>query len=263
MKNKLKVRPLASYSILREGAEAMRNSVRFSLDRAAGAADAIFCINPHSYEVAAHDPEFESALCSASVLVPDGIGVVWALRFLGLPTVERVSGPDVYKAVMEELSRRNGSAFYLGSSPETLSKLAASVALKYPNVRVAGVRSPSFSEMLSEEESQSIIDEVNELSPDVLWVGMTAPKQEKWLARYSVRLRVKIACAVGAVFDFEAGTVVRAPRVMQKAGLEWLFRSLVSPSRLGRRNATSNPRFVLRIVREKYLKSSKITATDK
>ena len=244
-------RPLRSFPILRSGLQGMCREIGSFIDGGSEVTKLVFCINPHSYQVAIEDKEFERALFSSSLLVPDGVGIVWALRFLGLRTSERVSGPDVYHAVMQELCSRGGSAFFLGSSQHTLKKLVKSVHQKYPNVNVVGHISPSFSNRLSEEESNDIVHKINGAEPDVLWVGMTAPKQEKWLAQYEDRLAVKLACAVGAVFDFEAGTAARAPKILQVMGLEWLFRSLISPARLGRRNAISNPKFVINVLREK------------
>lgn len=215
------------------------------------------CINPHSYVTAEEDASFSAALQGADWLIPDGIGIVLAARFIGLPIKERVSGPDVFEALMFRLNESGGSVFFFGSSEGTLTRIREQMIASYPNVKISGTLAPPFKEEFSREESHSMIRVINEAKPDVLWVGLTAPKQEKWLHAYRGELDVKVAGAIGAAFDFFAETTKRAPLIIRRFGLEWLHRSLKSPARLGKRNASSNPKFLLSVIRlglSKYYK---------
>lgn len=213
------------------------------------------CLNPHSFVVATDDAAFRSSLKASDWLIPDGIGIVWASKVLGKPMRGRVTGPDVFHATMARLDIVGGSVFFLGSTEETLEKIKKRTDEVYPRVRVVGVYSPPFKSEFSVDDNVRILSAVNAARPDVLWVGMTAPKQEKWLAAHRNSLDVNVAGAVGAVFDFFSGNVRRSPTSMQRIGLEWLHRSLTSPGRLGKRNATSNPRFMFHVLRHKLSRS--------
>jgi len=220
------------------------------------------CINPHSYVVARDDTAFRSALRSADWLVPDGAGVVMAARWLGLPIRERVAGPDVFLAVMERLDQRKGSVFFLGASDATLAKIHARIAADYPGVVLAGTYSPPFRPEFTTEDNTAMIAAVNAARPDVLWVGMTAPKQEKWLSMHRANLKVGAAGAVGAAFDFFAGTVKRSPKVFRVLGLEWLPRLLQQPRRLWRRMFVSAPVFLAEVQRERQRRVRSRQGTD-
>lgn len=209
------------------------------------------CLNPHSYSLAKKDLSFRAALEAANWLVPDGAGVVYGARLLGLQISARVSGPDVFQATMERLDSSKGSVFFLGSSEDTLSKIRDRVAVAYPSIVVVGTFSPPYKEEFSEEENAAMIDAVNAAQPDVLWVGMTAPKQEKWIAANRSQLNVGVAGAIGAAFDFFAGTVKRSPRVFRALGLEWLPRLIQQPRRLWRRMFLSAPVFLKDVWRER------------
>lgn len=209
------------------------------------------CLNPHSYITASHDDNFRGALLKSEWLVPDGIGIVWGTKVLGNSVKERITGFDVFKAVMTQLDSKGGSVFYLGSTQGVLDKIESKMAKTYPGVTLAGLYSPPFKSDFSSVDNAKMIEAVNSVKPDVLWVGMTAPKQEKWLNIHRGSLKVNVAGAIGAVFDFFAGNSKRAPMIMQRIGLEWVHRSIISPSRLGKRNLASNPKFVLDILRHK------------
>lgn len=207
------------------------------------------CLNPHSYIVAKDDTAFHNALKGVTWLVPDGAGVVIGARILGNPLPGRVTGPDVFEALLERLGPQKRSVFFLGSSASTLAKMSQKMAERFPHVRVAGTYSPPFVEAFTAQENKAIIDAVNAAAPDVLWVGMTAPKQEKWLAEHQMSLQVGVAGAVGAAFDFFAGTVKRPPILFQKLNLEWAYRWLKDPVRLLKRNMSSSPKFLIEIFR--------------
>jgi len=207
------------------------------------------CLNPHSLEVAERDGNFKSALNDADFLVPDGVGMLIASKHLGGAIRERVTGYDVFAAVHDQLAATGGSrVFFLGSSPGVLEKIAERFALDYPTLTLAGVYSPPYKPAFSAEDNEAMSEAVNAARPDVLWIGMTAPKQEKWIAEHIDQLDVVFAGAIGAVFDFYAGTVKRSSPVFQRLGLEWLPRLLQEPHRLWYRNFVSNPRFVLRVL---------------
>ncbi len=212
------------------------------------------CLNPHSFVVARDDLVFRAVLERADWLIPDGSGIVMAARWLGLPTRARVSGPDVFQAVMERLDQCKGSVFFIGSSDATLAKIRARIATDYPGVVLAGTYSPPFKPEFTAEDNAAMIAAVNAGRPDVLWVGMTAPKQEKWLAKHRTYLEVGVAGAVGAAFDFFAGTVKRSPRVFQAIGLEWLPRFIQQPRRLWRRIFISAPVFLAEVERHRQLR---------
>lgn len=210
------------------------------------------CMNPHSYVVALKDKAFSTALHTADWLIPDGVGVVLASRLLDGEIGERVTGSDIFQGVHKELERLGGhSVFFLGSTEETLAEIRLRMAADFPNIRVAGTYSPPFKPVYSQAELDEMVAVVNDAAPDVLWVGMTAPKQEKWLHAVSSRLNVKFAAAIGAVFDFYTGRIKRSPMIFQHLGLEWLPRLVQEPKRLWRRTFVSAPIFIWHAIRQK------------
>jgi len=212
----------------------------------------IACANPHSLAVADRDPGFREALRNADILTPDGVGVVLAGKILSRPPFTRVVGYDLFTRLSESASRRSGVRFFfLGSSEQVLERIVERMAGEFPGITVCGAYAPPFAEEFQEEENDRILQVVNAAQPHVLWVGMTAPKQEKWIFRNRHRLRVPLTAAVGAVFDFFAGTQKRAPRWVQAAGMEWLFRFAMEPKRLWSRTLRSSPLFVKMVVLEK------------
>jgi N-acetylglucosaminyldiphosphoundecaprenol N-acetyl-beta-D-mannosaminyltransferase len=219
-----------------------------------GAAQAKYfvCANPHSLEVAQKDAEFDLAIRHADLVVPDGVGIVIASKILGGSIRERVTGMDIFLGLSETLNKEKGRRyFFLGSTEQNLMKIREKMYLDFPNIIVAGTYSPPFNTAFSEEDNKLMVDAINQSAPDVLWVGMTAPKQEKWIQQNKDRLKVKFIGAIGAVFDFYTGNVKRSHPIFQKLGLEWLPRLLREPRRLGRRNFISNPSFLLRVIRKK------------
>jgi N-acetylglucosaminyldiphosphoundecaprenol N-acetyl-beta-D-mannosaminyltransferase len=210
------------------------------------------CFNPHSYAVASQDPLFSEALLSADWLIPDGIGIVLASRFTGGRITERVTGSDVFTGVMQRLDRTGGSAFFLGSSNKTLDILSARIQNEFPAVRIAGCLSPPFKSVFSDLEIDEMVSEINAVQPDVLWVGMTSPKQDVWIYSNINRIQVRFAAGVGAVFDFYSGRVKRSHPIFQRLGLEWLPRLLQQPRRLWRRMLVSAPIFIWHLFKEKF-----------
>ncbi|MDS4027991.1 MAG: WecB/TagA/CpsF family glycosyltransferase [Candidatus Contendobacter sp.] len=210
------------------------------------------CLNPHSYAVALNDPPFAQALHAADWLIPDGAGIILASKLLGGQIHERVTGSDVFWGINRYLDARGGySCFFLGSTEDTLRQITVRMAHDYPNLRVAGVYSPPFKAEFSAADNQAMIAAVNAARPDVLWVSMTAPKQEKWLHQHQAQLNVKFAAAVGAVFDFYTGRVKRSHPIFQRWYLEWLPRLLQEPRRLWRRMIVSAPIFLWHVLRQR------------
>lgn len=208
------------------------------------------CLNPHSYVVALDDAGFTVALKDADWLVPDGAGIVLASKVLGGAISQRITGSDIFYALNTRMNDiGNFSVFFLGASEECLADIQLCMARDYPNVRFAGCYSPPFKPVYNEAEIEAMISAINESGADVLWVGMTAPKQEKWLHQNSGRLNVKFAAAIGAVFDFYTGRVKRSHPLFQRLGLEWLPRLIQEPRRLWQRNFVSTPVFLMRLVR--------------
>jgi N-acetylglucosaminyldiphosphoundecaprenol N-acetyl-beta-D-mannosaminyltransferase len=210
------------------------------------------CINPHSYALSASDDLFSRALRDADWLIPDGVGIVLASRFLGGNIEERVTGSDIFRGIHERLNRTGGaSVFFLGSSEENLALIRTRMARDFPTVRVAGTYSPPFKPSFPDEDTEKMVAAVNSAAPDVLWVGMTSPKQDVWIHENRHRLNVKFAAGVGAVFDFYTGRVKRSHPFFQRLGLEWLPRLIREPGRLWRRMLISAPVFLWHLIRLK------------
>ncbi len=213
-------------------------------------------VNAHSFVVARKDGAFAKALMRADALLPDGISIVKACRWLGTKNapVEKIAGADLFAYEMGKLEEKGGTCFFLGSSPSTLEKIVERAAKDYPHIDIKTF-SPPYKADFSPEENQAMVDAVNAADPDLLWVGMTAPKQEKWLDEHWAELDIRChAGAIGAVFDFFAGTVERAPQKWIDLGLEWLYRLLKEPRRTWRRYLVNNPRFLWLVLQERLAK---------
>jgi N-acetylglucosaminyldiphosphoundecaprenol N-acetyl-beta-D-mannosaminyltransferase len=200
------------------------------------------CANPHSLVVARHDAQFRSALEQANAVVADGVGCVWAAVLAGVSVGPRITGSDFFAAIMTVLNHGGGRAFFFGSRREVLEKLADRARRDFPRVALE-MLSPPFGPW-SDEENRLMIDEILTFKPDVLWVGMTAPKQEKWVAANLEQLAVPVIGSIGAVFDYYAGVTHRAPQWICDMGLEWLYRLPREPKRLWRRTFVSAPKFL-------------------
>ena len=211
-------------------------------------------INAHSYNTALKDPLFAEALQKGDVLVPDGASIVMACRWLkakSQPT-ERIAGWDLFELEMERLNRKGGKCFFMGSSEKVLGLIREKAARVYPNITVE-TYSPPYKPEFSEEDNRVIIGAINAAKPDLLWIGMTAPKQEKWTYTHWNELDIDCHCGnIGAVFDFFAGTVERAPKWWQEHSLEWLYRLIKEPKRMWRRYIIGNALFLLNVAKEKF-----------
>lgn len=208
----------------------------------------VACLNPHSYAVATKSNDFRMALVSSDWLLPDGVGVVIASRLLGGNVRSRITGADVFLGLSACMNRSGGGGvFFLGATDRTLSEIERRFRAEFPCVRFCGSYSPPFVSEYSEADTAEMVDAVNRSGADVLWVAMTAPKQEKWIYSNLNRLNVSVVGAIGAVFDFYAGNVRRSSPVFQRMGLEWLPRLVQEPGRLWRRTFVSAPIFVAHV----------------
>jgi N-acetylglucosaminyldiphosphoundecaprenol N-acetyl-beta-D-mannosaminyltransferase len=207
-------------------------------------------INPHSYVTAKKDPLFHQALNNSDILIPDGSGIVLAAKQLHNRRIKKIAGANLHAFLLEKMNEQHGKVFYMGASKETLNKIEKKLSIEYPNIHVQ-TYSPPYKENFTQEENNTIIKTINQFSPDVLFIGMTAPKQEKWLEEHKEKLHFTIASSIGAVFDFYAERVHRPSPLWIDLHLEWFVRFLAEPRRLWRRNLISTPKFLTDLVRFK------------
>ena len=208
-------------------------------------------INAHSYNVAQRDELFAEALM-ADKLIPDGASIVWACKWLKAKSrpKERIAGWDLFVTEMKRM-KEGETVMFMGSSNKVLSLIKERAAKDYPALNIV-TYSPPYKAEFSLEENNDIINAINQAKPNLLWIGMTAPKQEKWV--YENWLQLDIDChvgAIGAVFDFYAGTAKRAPEGWQRHGTEWLYRLLKEPRRMWRRYLVGNVKFLYYITKER------------
>jgi N-acetylglucosaminyldiphosphoundecaprenol N-acetyl-beta-D-mannosaminyltransferase len=209
------------------------------------------CVAPvHTVMAAREDPELRAALRTASLTVPDGQPVVWALNAFGHGLEDRVYGPTLMARYCERSAKTGVRMFlYGGRDDAALDALERALASRYPGLSIVGRHVPPFRPLTTAEED-AVASEINATRADVVWVGIGVPKQEKWMATMRGRLDAPVLVGVGAAFDFHAGLVRQAPAPLQRAGLEWAFRLAMEPGRLWRRYARYNPRFVAGFVRQ-------------
>ena len=209
-------------------------------------------INAHSFNTAKKDKLFAEALTNGDVLIPDGVSIVKACRRIKAKSQpkERIAGWDLFEFEMSKLEKKGGTVMFMGSSQKVLDLIVKLAAKVYPHLKVV-TYSPPYKPEFSDEDNTAIIEAINNANPDLLWIGMTAPKQEKWT--YSHWKDLNIHChvgTIGAVFDFFAGTVERAPIWWQEHGLEWLYRLLKEPKRMWRRYIIGNTLFLWNMTKE-------------
>lgn len=200
-------------------------------------------INPHSYVIAKKDEWFQQALLTSDMLLPDGSGKVLAAKQILKVKIKKIAGSDLHMHLLKELNEKGGSCFYMGGRQKSLDKIKERLSKEFPNVK-AGFYSPPYRENFLGEENEEILNQIKTFDPDVLFVGLTAPKQEKWLYRNKDNLDFKIACCIGAVFDFYAGTAKRSSPFWVRNHMEWLPRLVREPKRMWRRNFVSTPIFL-------------------
>ena len=218
-------------------------------------------INAHSYNTAQKDDVFAEALRGGDYLIPDGASIVKACRRLKAKSrpKERIAGWDLFAFEMQRLDGRGKmddgrrlKVMFLGSSEKVLKLIRERAAIDYPHIEVV-TYSPPYKKVFSDEDNHVMIKAINEANPDLLWIGMTAPKQEKWAYQHWHELDIHCHCGtIGAVFDFYAGTSKRAPQWWQEHSSEWLYRLLKEPKRIWRRYVIGNPLFFWNVFKERF-----------
>lgn len=181
------------------------------------------------------DQEFKRIYEQADLSVPDGVPLLWAAKFLGWPLVERVNGTDLFEALCARAAERGHRVFFLGAAPGVAAAAAKKLESRHAGLKVVGTYSPPFDFFSSLVENQKILEMLRDARPDILFVGLGAPKQEKWIHRHLHRLEVPVSIGIGASFEYVAGATTRAPLWMQRAGLEWLYRVWENPGRYWKR----------------------------
>ena len=238
----MKTEIFKSFTIFSDSIE----SIKHSTDQVV-----INTINAHSYIVSKEDELFRESLEKSDILLPDGEGVVVYLKIVGGKVIKKISGAEIHEYLLNYANDNNLNCFYLGSSQSTLDKLKVKLTEKYPKLNV-GFYSPPFKDIFSDEDNIQMAKAANDFDTDILFVGMTAPKQEKWVFNNRSKLNSKIIVSIGAVFDFYTGNIKRAPQWMINVKLEWFHRAL-SSWRLTKRYMYSTPLFVLEIIKDKFI----------
>ena len=197
------------------------------------------------------DVEFRRIYQALDLVVVDGVPLLWAARFLGRPLIERVNGTDLFVRLCAHASRRGYRVFFLGAAPGVAVRAARRLRRRHPALQIVGTYAPPFGFDTDDGENQRIVEMVRQARPDILFVGLGAPKQEKWAYRHLEELGVPVTIGVGASFEYVAGETSRAPRWMQRSGLEWLYRVLSQPGRYWKRYLVRDVQFFPLLLREK------------
>ncbi len=204
----------------------------------------------HGVMESQRDAELRRIHNAAGLVTPDGMPLVWLSRMQGFRHVQRVYGPDLMLALCAE-SLRHGYRHYLyGSTEPLLKQLTERLIQRFPGLQIVGTYAPPF-RSLTPAEDEAIIAQINAANPHIVWVGLSTPKQERWMAAHVGRLAAPVLIGVGAAFDFHAGVKRQAPRWMQRSGLEWFFRLITEPRRLWRRYLVNNPLFIWYVAQQK------------
>ncbi len=208
-----------------------------------GRARSVIATGFHGLWCAHQDAGFREILNQADLFCPDGIAPVWLSRVQKRPLPARVSGADLLEAFLERANDHGYRSYFYGDTHHVLVAVKERITHRFPGAGVAGVFSPPFRD-LSDREQAEDLERINEAKPDVLWVGLGCPKQERWIAENRERLRVPVVIGVGAAFRFQAGLTSRAPQWLGEAGFEWVWRLAAEPRKLWRRDLLDGPRFL-------------------
>ena len=203
----------------------------------------------HGVMEAPHDGEFKTILNSAGLVVADGMPLVWIGRRLGFEMRRRVYGPELMETFCKETVKKGYRHYFYGGAPGVGEELAARFVSRFPGMVVAGTYSPPFRSLTREEDGE-VIHAIEVAQVDVVWVGLSTPKQERWMYEHRGRLNVPVLVGVGAAFDFHTGRIAQAPEWMREHGLEWLFRLTMEPRRLWRRYLVYGAEFVALVLLE-------------
>jgi N-acetylglucosaminyldiphosphoundecaprenol N-acetyl-beta-D-mannosaminyltransferase len=204
----------------------------------------------HGVMESQRDPALRDIHNASGLTTPDGMPMVWSGRLAGADWMRRVYGPDLMLALAERAAARGWRSFFYGGKAGTAERLAERLAARFPGFVTVGTYSPPF-RPLTPEEDGAVVDMINAARPDLVWVGLSTPKQERWMAAHVDRLDAPALLGVGAAFDIHAGELAQAPPALQRIGLEWAYRLYREPRRLWRRYLYNNPRFLLGIARRR------------
>jgi N-acetylglucosaminyldiphosphoundecaprenol N-acetyl-beta-D-mannosaminyltransferase len=244
--------PIPRVNILgvRVSAVAMRDAVG-TIDHwiAAGERRYVCVSGVHGIMESQRDPSLRDVHNSAGMVTPDGMPLVWLSHLKGHTEVERVYGPDLMLACCSRSLERGYRHYLYGGGPGVPERLADRLRQRFPGISIVGCHSPPFRPLTATEDA-AIVRQINEARPDIVWVSLSTPKQERWMATHRSPLLAPVMIGVGAAFDMHAGLKPQAPRWMQRSGLEWFFRLIVEPRRLWRRYLINNPLFVWHLMRQ-------------
>ena len=204
----------------------------------------------HGVMESQRDPALLRIHNQSGLTTPDGMPLVWASRWAGAARVDRVYGPDLMLELCALAAEKGWRSFFYGGKQGVPELLTERLRTRYPDLAIAGTYSPPF-RPLTDDEDAAVVERINAVRPDIVWVGLSTPKQERWMAAHVGRLDAPVLIGVGAAFDIHAGLVPQAPRWMQRSGTEWLYRLTQEPGRLWRRYLSNNPRFVLALARRR------------
>jgi N-acetylglucosaminyldiphosphoundecaprenol N-acetyl-beta-D-mannosaminyltransferase len=196
--------------------------------------------NAYTVSLCWKDAELRRVFDRADLVLADGMSIVWGGRMIGINLPERVAGPDLFESLCALAERMGYRLYFLGSTLNNLAQLKEVLLRKWPRLQIAGTHSPPMCETLGPEENRIIFEELRVAKPDILFVGMSSPKQEKWIASNLKNLEVPVSIGIGAAFDFMSGRMPRAPLFFQESGLEWLYRLYREPRRLWKRYLLGN-----------------------
>lgn len=213
-----------------------------------GAQNYVCVTGVHGVMECQRDSQLRAIHNDSGLTAPDGMPMVWAGRFAGL-SGGRVYGPDLMLAVLGRAAERGWTSYLYGGGPGVAEQLRERLQDLVPGARVVGCWTPPY-RPLTPEEDDAVVADINRCAPDLVWVGLSTPKQERWVAAHVGRVHAPVLIGVGAAFDLHAGQLRQAPPWMQRSGLEWAFRLAIEPRRLWRRYLSNNPRFVLRVLRQ-------------
>lgn len=205
-------------------------------------------VNVDKLVKASRDQELRQIINECALINVDGMPVVWASRLLGRPLKERVAGVDLFEALMRRAGEKGWRVFLLGAREEVVSKVAQTYAGKYPGLVLAGYRNGYW----KDEEEEAVAEQIRASQADLLFVAISSPKKEQFLGKYQAHMRIPFAMGVGGTFDVAIGKVKRAPRWMQKSGLEWFYRFLQEPRRMFRRYFIEDMAFIGLLLKEAW-----------
>lgn len=211
------------------------------------------CVTPVNCVLWAEDNnKLREIYATADICTADGVPLVWASKIIGSPIRGRVTGLDLLPEFSKVAAKNNFTFFFLGAGHGVAERLKVKLETENPGLNVIGTYSPPYAKTFSEEENQKMINMINKVKPNVLWVSLTAPKQDYWIHEHFDELDVNIAIGVGAAFDVVVGDIQRSPEWMQKCGLEWFYRLLKEPKRLYQRYLIEAPQFIPLVIKQAF-----------